>query len=97
MKVIIRGEPDDVHQFRDHFADFLSNVTGLIINVDEILPHKDQSGQPDPRRYSTLSNTQHQFEIVNKRALVINLSSNLKEPICIIYIEHENGQTENQE
>lgn len=50
MKVIIRGDPDYVGSFRDTFAEFVSNITGTIINVDNIRTHKDSSGNPDGRR-----------------------------------------------
>ena len=51
VKVIIRGEPDYVGSFRDTFAEFVSTITGTIINVDNIRTHKDSGGDPDGRRY----------------------------------------------
>ena len=50
VKVIIRGEPEEVNEFKDEFAEFMSNVTGVIVNVDQILTHQDSDGNPDPRK-----------------------------------------------
>lgn len=47
VKVVLRGEPDEVGDFKDIFADFLSNITGAIINVDKIRTHMDFAGKPD--------------------------------------------------
>lgn len=51
VKVVVRGDPNEVAEFKDHFAEFLSNITGAIINVDSIRTHMDSSGKPDTRKY----------------------------------------------
>ena len=60
MKVIIRGEPEEVNEFKDEFAEFMSNVTGVIVNVDQILTHQDSDGNPDPRKLVIVDLALHQ-------------------------------------
>ena len=50
MKIVLRGEPDEVGEFKDLFGNFLSNITGVIINVDKIRTHMDFAGKPDLSR-----------------------------------------------
>jgi cadherin 23 len=47
VKIVLLGEPDTVGEFKDHFANFLSNITAVIINVDKIRTHMDFAGKPD--------------------------------------------------
>ena len=50
VKVIIRGDTNYVGTFKDLFSEFLSNITGAIINVDKIMTHQDGDGKPDVRK-----------------------------------------------
>jgi len=50
VRVILRGNTQEVGSFKDHFADFLSNITHMIINVDSIQTHQDSHGKPDSRK-----------------------------------------------
>ena len=51
VKVVIRGDPNEVAEWKDHFAEFISNITQAVINVDLIRTHMDSSGKPDTRKY----------------------------------------------
>ena len=53
MKVIIREYTNVVGTFKDVFAESLSNVTGVIINVDKLLTHQNSEGKADNRRLAT--------------------------------------------
>ena len=50
VKVVFRGEPEEVNEIKDEFSTSLSQVTGVIVNVDQILTHQDKNGDPDPRK-----------------------------------------------
>ena len=50
VKIILQGEPDEVGEFKDIFAEFLTYTTGSIINVDKIRTHMNVAGKPDPSK-----------------------------------------------
>ncbi|XP_035669276.1 cadherin-23-like isoform X2 [Branchiostoma floridae] len=50
VKIVFQRTPDEVRAFKDEFAALLSNITGAIINVDDIQFHTTDDQQTDELR-----------------------------------------------
>ncbi|CAH1246628.1 CDH23 [Branchiostoma lanceolatum] len=50
VKIVFQRTPDEVRAFKDEFAALLSNITGAIINVDDIQFHTTDNQQTDELR-----------------------------------------------